>query len=99
MDSDGFTVTDWASTPFARRVAMCESSGDPQILDAHTGTTYFGKWQANANFVRSYDGSDAWSWVVAGRFTMPEARQDAMAYRGFLARGWQPWECARLVAR
>ena len=89
----------WASTPFARRVAQCESSDDPTILDSHTGTTYFGKWQANADFVRSYDGSNAWSWVVAGRFTMPEAQQDEMAYRGWLARGWQPWECAGLVSR
>jgi hypothetical protein len=91
--------TAWASGAFARRVVGCESGGDPAILDSHTGTTYFGKWQADADFVRTYDGSSAWSWVSSGRFTMPEWRQDAMAYRGWLARGWQPWECAGLVSR
>jgi hypothetical protein len=24
-------------------------------------------------------------------------QQDLVAYRGFLDRGWQPWECARIV--
>lgn len=95
MDSDGFTAADWASGSFARHVAQCESGGDPHVISHHSGVTYYGKWQANADFVRSYDGSSATSWVRAGRFTMPEARQDAMAFRGWFARGWQPWACAR----
>lgn len=27
----------------------------------------------------------------------PPWMQDQVAYRGFLARGWEPWTCARIV--
>lgn len=87
-------ATAWAATATARAVAQCESGGDPTVVATHSGVTYYGKWQADAAFVAAYDGSSAWSWVRNGRFTMPEAQQDAMAYRGYLARGWQPWACA-----
>ena len=26
-----------------------------------------------------------------------EAQQDAVAYRGYQARGWQPWSCSRIM--
>jgi hypothetical protein len=84
----------WASSAQARAVAACESGGDPGVISVHGGVSYFGKWQADSAFVESYDGTSAWSWVSGNRFTMPEARQDAMAYRGYQARGWQPWACA-----
>lgn len=64
------------------------------MISTHGGVTYFGKWQGNAGFIRTYGHTDPWAWVRNGRFTMPEAQQDALAYRGWLARGWQPWSCA-----
>lgn len=26
-----------------------------------------------------------------------EAQQDLVAFRGWLARGWQPWECVKVL--
>lgn len=76
-------------------MARCESGGRPSVLGHHAGVTYFGKWQANADFVRTYLGVNPWRWVRNGRWTFPEAQQDLMAYRGYQARGWQPWACRR----
>lgn len=88
----------WADTADARTVVRCESS-DVGIhgIDVNAGVPYYGKWQADPDFVRTYDGTTGPSWVRAGRFSMPEWRQDRMAYRGYLARGWQPWTCARIL--
>lgn len=57
--------------------------------------TYFGKWQANADFVRTYLHVNPWHYVRGGKWTLAEAQQDLMAYRGWKARGWQPWTCRR----
>lgn len=79
-------------------VARCESGSDPtELYTSKRGTTYFGKWQANADFVLTYAHVHAWAYVHHGSFTMPEAQQDLMAYRGYLARGWQPWECRKVL--
>lgn len=78
----------WASTAKARAVAFCESSGDIHAVSA-TGK-HRGKWQADADFWRTYGGL-----VYAPRPELAsEVEQDAVAYRGWLARGWQPWACA-----
>ncbi len=78
----------WAATAKARTVAFCESSGDITAV-SRTGK-YRGKWQADADFWRTYGGLQ-----FASRPELAsEAEQDAVAYRGWLARGWQPWACA-----
>jgi hypothetical protein len=91
MDSDGFTAADWASTRAARAVAQCESGND-RSARSHTGK-YRGKWQMDADFWRTYGGLR----FAASPELATEAEQDEVAFRGFVARGWQPWTCARIV--
>jgi hypothetical protein len=90
----------WAHTPFAIAVANCESgSGRHGAWQSHyTGNPhlrgfYSGKWQMDPDFWRSYGGL-AYASTPADA---SEAAQDAVAYRGYRARGWQPWECAGMV--
>lgn len=81
----------WARSSAARAVAECESGGNPRAVNA-TGK-YRGKWQMDRDFWRSYGGL---------RFALLpdlalEGEQDEVAYRGWLARGWQPWECRKVL--
>lgn len=71
----------------------CESHGNYTDMGSHRGVIYYGAWQANAAFWRTY-GGDLRYLADRGRFTAPAAMQDLVAYRGWLARGWQPWSCA-----
>lgn len=88
----------WAAGSFARAVARCESS-DVGIhgVDVNGGVAYYGKWQANRDFWLTYGGNPAY--LGGSTFPASEAEQDAVAYRGWLDRGWQPWACARIVSR
>lgn len=79
----------WANTWAARTVAKCESGGDPTAVNP--SGKYRGKWQMDADFWRTYGGLRFAS--TPDRAT--EAEQDIVAYKGYLARGWQPWECRK----
>ena len=81
----------WAAGADAQAVARCESGGNPRAVNP-TGT-YRGKWQMDAGFWATYGGLRfASSPEQAG-----EAQQDSVAYRGWLARGWQPWQCSSVL--
>lgn len=81
----------WANTRAAIAVAECESGRDGSAR-SHTGK-YRGKWQMDADFWRTYGGLK----FASSPDRASVAQQDIVAYRGYLARGWQPWTCARIV--
>lgn len=87
----------WAHSAFALKVTHCEAPGGPTELDNNGGVYYFGKWQMNEDFVRTYGGVNPWDYVRHGKFMMPESMQDSIAYKGWRARGWEPWACASMV--
>lgn len=68
----------------------CEASGNYQT---NTGNGYFGAYQANISFWRTYgDGSAARPDLAS------PASQDAMAQRAYAARGASPWpNCGKLL--
>lgn len=75
----------WAKSPTARRVAYRESRNNCRIVSP--SGKYRGKWQMDSNFWRSYGGLKYAS-------TPDRAscyHQDIVAYRGWVARWWQPW--------
>lgn len=81
----------WASSWAARRVAECESGGNPRAVNP--SGKYRGKWQMDRSFWRTYGGLR-----FASRPDLAtEAQQDEVAYRGWLARGWQPWSCRSVL--
>ena len=84
-------ASQWAQTRSALAVAECESGRDGSAR-SHTGK-YRGKWQMDASFWATYGGLKYASSPDYASVT----EQDEVAYRGFLARGWQPWTCARIV--
>lgn len=78
----------WAAGAGARAVKQCESGGDPGAVSA--SGTYRGAWQMDSDFWRTYGGLE-----YASRPELASmGQQDAVAYRGWLHRGWQPWQCA-----
>lgn len=83
----------WRHSAEARRILACESHTNYTDMSRHGGVIYYGAWQANAGFWRTY-GGDSRYLSDRSRFTAPAAMQDAVAYRGWLARGWSPWACA-----
>lgn len=98
--SSGGSVA-WAHSRAGFRVSNCES-GDRQAPDVNTRYNgnahlqdrgYSGKWQDDSNFWSSYGGL-AFASTAAGA---TEAQQDQVNYRGFLARGWQPWSCSAIM--
>ena len=81
----------WSHSRNGMRVKACESGND-YGPGARTGI-YRGAWQMDPSLWRSYGGL---------RFaSRPDAakpwQQDLVAYRGYKARGWEPWTCARIV--
>jgi hypothetical protein len=56
---------------------------------ANTGNGYFGGFQADRSFQRTYGGRYYRRWGTANRW--PKWAQIHMAYRGHAARGWNPW--------
>lgn len=87
----GFTA--WRHSATALRVLACESHGNYSDMSHHAGTIYYGAWQANAAFWRTYGGDPRYL-ADRSRFTAPAWMQDAVAYRGWLTRGWSAWACA-----
>ncbi len=78
----------WAASAKAVAVAQCESRGNP--LSVSASGKYQGKWQMDDSFWRSYGGLE----FASDPQYATEAQQDEVAYRGWLARGWQPWSWA-----
>lgn len=81
-------VAAFVDSPTARRVVQRESGGQCDIRSP--GGTYRGKWQMDASFWSTYGGL-AYA-PTPDRATC--AQQDAVAYRGWIDRWWQPWPTA-----
>lgn len=81
----------WSHSSDGMRVKECESS-NRYGPEARTGI-YQGAWQMDPSFWRSYGGRAFASHPDAAR----PWQQDLVAYRGYRARGWEPWVCARIV--
>lgn len=91
----------WAHSRSGYRVSNCES-GDRHAPDVNTRYSgdahlrdriYYGKWQMNSSFWSTYGGL-----AYASRADLAtESQQDAVAYKGFLARKWQPWQCSVIM--
>ena len=91
----------WAHSRAGYLVANCES-GDRSAPDVNTryngdahlyDRAYDGKWQMDSSFWATYGGLAYASNAAAAS----EVEQDSVAYKGFLNRGWQPWECASIM--
>lgn len=87
----------WAHTTDAIKVANCES-GDRSSWDHYNGNPhmrgkYSGKWQMDSDFWSTYGGRQFASTAADAS----ESEQDIVAYKGYLARGWQPWSCSRIM--
>ena len=83
----GFTA--WRTSRAARLVRHCESTDNYR---AHSGQ-YLGAWQMDHNFWKSYGGTR----YAVTPLTASVLQQDLVAFHGWLARGWEPWTCARIV--
>ncbi|MEY4493444.1 MAG: Transglycosylase-like domain [Actinomycetota bacterium] len=75
----------WISSKTAARVIKKESKGNCKAIGAKG--KYRGKWQFNSDFWKTYGGLEFAP--LADQATCEQ--QDQVAYRGWLARGWQPW--------
>lgn len=75
----------WIASPTALKVIKKESKGNCKAIGGKG--KYRGKWQVNAGFWKSYGGLQFAK--TADKATCEQ--QDQVAYRGWLARGWQPW--------
>jgi hypothetical protein len=75
----------WISSKTAARVIKKESKGNCKAIGAKG--KYRGKWQFNSSFWKTYGGLEFAP--LADQATCEQ--QDLIAYRGWLARGWQPW--------
>lgn len=75
----------WITSPTALKVIKKESKGNCKAIGGKG--KYRGKWQMNAGFWKSYGGLNFAK--TADKATCEQ--QDQVAYRGWLARGWQPW--------
>jgi hypothetical protein len=88
----------WAHKPFSIRVANCESGGGPSDHSSvYTGNAHlrdpnghYGVWQFDYSTWRDVGGS-------GNPADASVTEQNARAYRLWQQRGWQPWQCARLV--
>lgn len=79
----------WAHSSFAEKVANCESGGNIHAVNGQ----YHGKWQMDPDFWRTYGGLR----FASDPLYATEAQQDYVAWRGWRARGWEPWQCASMV--
>lgn len=75
----------WITSPTALKVIKKESKGNCKAIGGKG--KYRGKWQMNAGFWKAYGGLNYAK--TADKATCEQ--QDQVAYRGWLARGWQPW--------
>jgi hypothetical protein len=94
-DRHGAGLIPWRKSARAAAIMKCESGGDYGMVDGHTGTNYYGAWQADRDFWTTWGGTV--SYLSTRPFAAPHLMQDEVAYRGWLSRGWQPWECNSLV--
>jgi hypothetical protein len=79
----------WATSPDAE----CVTNGEGGV-STNTGNGYYGKWQADTNFAKTYHPKAARKWGPYAYYhggAWPERDQDLMAWRGWKARGWYPW--------
>lgn len=96
--SRGTSAYAWAHTTDAYKVANCES-GDRSSWDHYNGNPhlrdgkYHGKWQMDADFWSTYGGKQ----FASDAADASESEQDIVAYKGYQARGWQPWSCSRIM--
>lgn len=75
----------WLAAPMTAKIIKKESHGN--CKDVGAGGKYRGKWQMTAGFWKSYGGLD-----FAPRADLATCeQQDQVAYKGWQARGWQPW--------
>jgi Transglycosylase-like domain len=82
-DPVGFAA--WLASPKGKAISWRESHNICDITNP-TGK-YQGKWQMDDNFWRSYGGLK----YAPNPHQATCHEQDLVAYRGWLARGWQPW--------
>ena len=75
----------WITSPTAIKVIKKESKGNCKAIGARG--KYRGKWQMNASFWKTYGGLE----FASSADLATCEQQDQVAYRGWLARGWQPW--------
>lgn len=80
---EGFAA--WLASPIGKRISWRESHNICSITNP-TGK-YQGKWQMDDNFWRAYGGLK----YAPNPHQATCHEQDLVAYRGWLARGWQPW--------
>ena len=80
----------WASQPRTVALRYCESSGN--YASVSSSGTYRGGYQMDTSFWVTYGGNPA---ITADQASVAE--QDRVAYAGYLARGWEPWQCARTL--
>jgi hypothetical protein len=76
-------------------VRYCESS-DRYDATNRTGK-YRGAWQMDEHFWKTYHRLAFGYEPTMPVDKAPPEVQDAVAYTGFLHRGWQPWTCAKIV--
>jgi hypothetical protein len=75
----------WLASPKGKAISWRESHNICTITNP-TGK-YQGKWQMDDNFWRAYGGLK----YAPNPHQATCHEQDLVAYRGWLARGWQPW--------
>lgn len=92
----GTSAEGWANSTDGIKVANCES-GDRHSWDHYNGnphlrdnSRYRGKWQMGFSEWRGTGGS-------GDPADASESEQDYRAHLLFLARGWQPWSCSRIM--
>lgn len=79
----------WAHSYFAEKVANCESGGNIHAVNGQ----YHGKWQMGPSFWSTFGGLR----FASDPLYATEAQQDYVAWTGWKAQGWAPWQCASMV--